>query len=119
MRSARHSLEEFAGDLEELNVAIRPPRTEQIAVRLYKDDLDALRSLAPEQCVGHTTLARSVLEGCWRAREPGAAEDIVGRLAGRRRLRGPHPLATSAQPLGRYAFGSSSHDGLKTKGEPL
>ena len=58
-------------------------------------------------------------KGGWRARDPGAAEDIVGRLAGRRRLRGPHPLATSAQPLGRYAFGSSSHDGLKTKGEPL
>ena len=43
---ARHSVEEFAADLEDLDVAIRPPRTEQIAVRLYKDDLDILRSLA-------------------------------------------------------------------------
>jgi predicted DNA binding CopG/RHH family protein len=64
---ARHSVEEFAGELEDLDVAIRPPRTEQIAVRLYKDDLAALRSLAAEHGVGHTTLARSVLEG-WLAR---------------------------------------------------
>ena len=63
----RHSVEEFAGELEELNIAIRAPRTEQIAVRLYKEDLEALRSLAAEHGVGHTTLARSVLEG-WLAR---------------------------------------------------
>jgi predicted DNA binding CopG/RHH family protein len=68
---ARHSVEEFAGDLEDLDVAIRPTRTEQIAVRLYKDDLQALQSLAAKHGVGHTTLARSVLEG-WlaRARSP-------------------------------------------------
>ena len=64
---ARHSVEEFAGQLEDLDVAIRPPRTEQIAVRLYKDDLDVLRSLAAKHGVGHTTLARTVLEG-WLAR---------------------------------------------------
>ena len=39
---AKHSFEEFIGDLEELDVVIRPARTEQIAIRLYKDDLDAL-----------------------------------------------------------------------------
>lgn len=67
---ARHSVEEFAGDLRDLDVAIRPPRTEQIAVRLYKDDLDALRSLAAERDMGHTTLARIVLEG-WLAQSRG------------------------------------------------
>src|SRR5713101_4160373 len=35
----RHSVEEFAEDLQDLEVAIRPLRTEQIAVRLYKEDL--------------------------------------------------------------------------------
>lgn len=63
---ARHSVEEFAGELQELDVAIRPARTEQIAVRLYTDDLRALRALASERGVGHTTLARIVLEG-WLA----------------------------------------------------
>ena len=63
---ARHSVEEFARELQELDVTIRPPRTEQIAVRLYRDDLQVLRSLAAERSVGHTTLARMVLEG-WLA----------------------------------------------------
>ena len=63
---ASHSVEEFAEELQDLDVAIRPPRTEQIAVRLHKDDLQALRSLAAERGVGHTTLARIVLEG-WLA----------------------------------------------------
>lgn len=75
---ARHSVEEFAGDLEDLDVAIRPARTEQIALRLYKDDLEALQSLAAKRGVGHTTLARSVLEG-WLARSRGT------RRQGRRR----------------------------------
>jgi len=60
---ARHSVEEFAAGLKDLDIAIRPPRTEQIAVRLYRKDLEALRSLAAANGVGHTTLARSVLEG--------------------------------------------------------
>lgn len=59
---AKHSVEEFAGELEELDVEIRPTRTEQIAVRLSKDDLEALRAVAKRRGVGHTTLARSVLE---------------------------------------------------------
>ena len=63
---ARHSVEEFAKDLEDLGVEIRPPRTEQIALRLHKEDLQVLRSLAAERGVGHTTLARTVLEG-WLA----------------------------------------------------
>jgi predicted DNA binding CopG/RHH family protein len=75
---ARHSVEEFAGALEDLDVAIRPARTEQIAVRLYKDDLETLQSLAAKHGVGHTTLARSVLEG-WLARSRGT------RHTGRRR----------------------------------
>lgn len=64
---ARHSVEEFARDLTDLDIEIRPPRTEQIALRLYKEDLDVLRSLAAARGVGHTTLARTVLEG-WLAR---------------------------------------------------
>jgi predicted DNA binding CopG/RHH family protein len=69
---ARHSVEEFAGSLEDLDVAIRPARTEQIAVRLYKGDLEALQSLAAKHGVGHTTLARSVIEG-WLARSRGGS----------------------------------------------
>ena len=64
---AHHSLEEFAKDLVDLDVEIRPPRTEQIALRLHKEDLQVLRSLAAKRGVGHTTLARTVLEG-WLAR---------------------------------------------------
>src|SRR5687768_16786585 len=79
---ARHSVEEFAGNLEDLGVAVRPPRTEQIAVRLYKDDLNALRSLAAKHGVGHTTLARTVLEG-WLARSGGGS-----RRGHRRKARG-------------------------------
>ncbi|MBI2468890.1 MAG: hypothetical protein HYV62_13940 [Candidatus Rokubacteria bacterium] len=64
---AHHSLEEFAKDLVDLDVEIRPPRTEQIALRLHREDLQVLRSLAAKRGVGHTTLARTVLEG-WLAR---------------------------------------------------
>jgi predicted DNA binding CopG/RHH family protein len=80
---ARHSVEEFAGQLEDLDVAIRSPRTEQIAVRLYRDDLDVLRSLAAKRGVGHTTLARTVLEG-WLARSRSE-----GRQGHRRKARRP------------------------------
>lgn len=59
---ARHSVEEFARELEDLDVEIRPTRTEQIALRLSREDLDALHALARKRGVGHTTLARSVLE---------------------------------------------------------
>ena len=64
---ARHSIEEFAGELEEVDADIRPPRSEQIAVRLYKRDLEALQHLARAKGVGHTTLARTILER-WIAR---------------------------------------------------
>ena len=77
---ARHSVEEFAEELQDLDVAVRPPRTEQIAVRLYKDDLQALRSLAAERGMGHTTLARIVLEG-W------LAQSREGTRAARRQAR--------------------------------
>ena len=59
---ATHSIEKFAGELEELDVEIRPTRTEQIALRLSKEDFETLRALAKKRGVGHTTLARSVLE---------------------------------------------------------
>jgi predicted DNA binding CopG/RHH family protein len=77
----RHSVEEFAEELQDLNVAIRPPRTEQIAVRLYEYDLQTLRSLAAERGIGHTTLARMVLEG-WLAQSRGKT-----RVARRRQAR--------------------------------
>lgn len=64
---AKHSVEEIAANLEDLDVEIRPPRSEQIALRLSRGDLDALRALAKKRGVGHTTLARSVLEQ-WIAR---------------------------------------------------
>ena len=35
----RHSVEEFAKELDELDVVIRPARTEQIALRLSKVQL--------------------------------------------------------------------------------
>ena len=66
----RHSVEEFAEDLQDLDVAIRPPQAEQIAVRLSRGDLQALRSLAAQRGSEHTTLARSVLEG-WLAQSRG------------------------------------------------
>ncbi len=59
---SKHSLEEFGGDLEDLDVEIRPTRTEQIALRLSKEDLAALRAFARKRGIGHTTLARSILE---------------------------------------------------------
>jgi predicted DNA binding CopG/RHH family protein len=59
---SRHSLEEFGDRLEDLDVQIRPARTEQIALRLYKDDLETLKKLAKRRGVGHTTLARSIVE---------------------------------------------------------
>ena len=58
----RHSVEEFGDDLEDLDVQIRSARTEQIALRLYKDDLETLKKLAKRRGVGHTTLARSIVE---------------------------------------------------------
>ncbi len=64
---ARHSVEEFADELEDIDVKVRPARTEQIALRLYKDDIETLKKLAKRRGVGHTTLARSVVEQ-WLAR---------------------------------------------------
>jgi predicted DNA binding CopG/RHH family protein len=75
---ARHSVEEFAEELQDVDVSIRPPRTEQIAVRLYKEDLQALRSLAARRGIGHTTLARSVLEG-WLAQSRGKSRVVRRR----------------------------------------
>lgn len=81
-----HSFEEFADQLEDLDVHIRPARSEQIALRLYKDDLETLRVIAAEKGVGHTTLARAVLEQ-WlrrsRARPKAAAPRSKRRAAGR------------------------------------
>lgn len=59
---AGHSVEEFADELQDLDVQIRPARTEQIALRLYKDDLAALKRMAKRRGVGHTTLVRSIVE---------------------------------------------------------
>ena len=79
---AHHSLEEFAKDLVDLDIEIRPPRTEQIAVRLQKEDLQVLRSLAAKRSMGHTTLARAALEG-WLANARSKTER-TGRTKTRR-----------------------------------
>ncbi|MGH9429521.1 MAG: CopG family antitoxin [Terriglobia bacterium] len=63
----QHSFEEFADELEGLDVTIQPTRTEQIALRLTKKDLDTLHACAKQRGVGHTTLARSIIEQ-WLAR---------------------------------------------------
>ena len=69
---------------------IRPSRTEQIALRLCKDDLEALKRMAKRRGVDHTTLVRSIVEQ-W-----------VGRLAPRpsdqdmSRRRWPEPSAGRA-----------------------
>ncbi len=69
----QHSIEEFAEVLEEVDVVIRPARTEQIALRLRKEDLETLQAVAKQKGVGHTTLARSIVEqwvSRWRQRPP-------------------------------------------------
>ena len=63
----RHSVEEFAEELDELDIVIRPARTEQIALRLSKEDVETLRGIAKDRGIGHTTLARSIVEQ-WLAR---------------------------------------------------
>lgn len=64
---SQHSFEEFADELEDLDVVIQPTRTEQIALRLTRADLETLRVCAKQRGVGHTTLARSIVEQ-WLAR---------------------------------------------------
>lgn len=59
---SRHSVEEFAGALEDLDVVIQPTRTEQVALRLTKEDVETLRTVAKRKGVGHTTLVRSIVE---------------------------------------------------------
>jgi predicted DNA binding CopG/RHH family protein len=75
---ARHSVEDFAEDLDDLNIEIGPPRTEQIALRLSEANLQVLRSLAAARGVGHTTLARTVLEE-WLARSRGRTKEARRR----------------------------------------
>jgi hypothetical protein len=76
---SRHSIEEFRDELADLDVRIRPARTEQIALRLYKDDLETLKKLAKRRGVGHTTLARSIVER-WLA----TAQPLPDRTARKR-----------------------------------
>jgi hypothetical protein len=79
------SVDEFADDLRDLDVTIRPPRTEQIAVRLYEDDLQALRSLAAERGMGHTTLARTSSKDGSRSHGGKPARRAAGTCAARSR----------------------------------
>jgi predicted DNA binding CopG/RHH family protein len=72
-----HSFEEFADELHDLDIAIRPARTEQIAVRLYKRDLDTLKEIAKRSGIGHTTLARSIVEQ-WLARAAPKRDSVRG-----------------------------------------
>jgi predicted DNA binding CopG/RHH family protein len=64
---AAHSIEEFADELQDLDVQIRLVRSEQIALRFYKEDLEILKKLAEHRGIGHTTLIRSIVEQ-WLAR---------------------------------------------------
>jgi predicted DNA binding CopG/RHH family protein len=48
--------------LKDFDVDIEHARTEQIAIRLHARDLEALLRVASAKGIGHTTLARSVLE---------------------------------------------------------
>ena len=74
----RHSVEEFAEAFDELDVVIRPARTEQIALRLSKEDLETLRRLAKDKGIGHTTLARGIVEQ-WLARR--RRKDVTTRFS--------------------------------------
>ena len=58
----RHSVETFAEELDELDVVIRPARTAQIALRLSEEDVETLRSMAKAKGIGHTALAREIVE---------------------------------------------------------
>ena len=84
---ARHSLEEFARDLVDLDVEIRPPRTEQIALRLQKEDLQVLRSLAATRDAGQTTLARALPRGPLTTVRSGASTDTTEPVV----VRAPKP----------------------------
>ena len=59
---SRHSVEEFGDELEDLDIKTRPARSERIALRLYKSDLEKLKKVAKRRGVGHTTLAQSIVE---------------------------------------------------------
>jgi hypothetical protein len=76
---ARHSVEEFAKSLTDLEIEIRPPRTEQIALRLRKDDLEVLRSLAAARGIGHTTLPQRFSKDGSRGREAKGKRRVAGR----------------------------------------
>lgn len=65
---SRHSVEEFGEELEDLNVVIRPTRTEQVALRLRREDVATLRTLAKKRGVGHASLVRSIVER-WLAQQ--------------------------------------------------
>jgi len=82
-----HSIEEFAGVMTDLNVEIRPSRTEQIAVRMSKEHLQMLKQVAASKGVGHTTLVRTILEQ-WLDRQSSR-----GSLTSRR----PHVHGTRAR----------------------
>jgi predicted DNA binding CopG/RHH family protein len=86
---SKHSVEELSDVLDDLDVEVQPARTEQIAVRLFKEDLDTLRRVASKKGIGHTTLARTVLEQ-WidKVRDP-MYDDARLRVRKRRRARRP------------------------------
>ena len=51
---AKHGVEEFAGELGEVDVKRRPRRTEPITLRLSNDDVETLRAVANRRgVVGH------------------------------------------------------------------
>lgn len=95
---SRHSVEEFASDLKDLNVEIHPVRTEQIALRLSRRDLETLRQIAEAKGVGHTTLARHVIER-WLA----TAHAVNVDSGGRSRFPGKRPSSSRRQSATSHA----------------
>lgn len=65
---SRHSVEEFCEGLEDLDVVIRPAQTEQVALRLRREDVATLRTLAKKRGVGHASLVRNIVER-WLAQQ--------------------------------------------------
>lgn len=62
-----HSVEDFAEEVDELDVIIRSARTMQIALRLSKEDLGTLRAIAEDKGIGHNMQAGDIVEQ-WLAR---------------------------------------------------
>ena len=53
-----HSAADYADQLEEIALEVQAPIMEQVTFRLDREDVDAIKGIAKEIGVGHTTLVR-------------------------------------------------------------